>query len=181
MDSLFLVKLCSRAWSLPALAAIAQGVPARVSPLAAALGSGRTAMGSAVAQLVELGLLETNPGFGHPLRPEFRLTPSGQGLARWAMELDALVDSDEDWTVLRGKWSLAVLRDLTEERRYSDLRMRLVPVTDRALTQCLRKLSARKWIERRVSVTSAPPVVRYAPIAAGEQLIGHLQSLPDVA
>ncbi|MEM6987990.1 MAG: transcriptional regulator, partial [Pseudomonadota bacterium] len=82
MDNLFLVKLCSRAWSLPALAAIAQGVPARVSPLAAALGSGRTAMGSAVAQLLELGLLETNPGFGHPLRPEFRLTPSGQGLAR---------------------------------------------------------------------------------------------------
>ena len=56
MDNIYLVKLCSRTWSLYALHLIAGGVPARVSPLAAAAGCGRTAMGSAVAQLVDMGL-----------------------------------------------------------------------------------------------------------------------------
>ena len=34
--------------------------------------------------LIELGLLERNPGYGHPLRPAFRLTELGRTVATLA-------------------------------------------------------------------------------------------------
>ena len=81
MDINLLVKLSSRAWSLPILAQIARGVACRQAPLIAATGAGRTAFGASLTHLIDLKLLERNPGHGHPLRPEFRLTPAGQAAA----------------------------------------------------------------------------------------------------
>jgi len=69
MDKLYLVNLCSRSWALTALQLIERGTSARVSPLAAAAGCGRTAMSASVSHLLEMGLLERNPGAGHPMRP----------------------------------------------------------------------------------------------------------------
>jgi len=93
MDKKRIVKLCSRSWSLTALGLMADGVSGRVSPLAAAAGCGRTSMGASVEHLVDLGLLERNPGHGHPLRPEYRFTEQGAYVADWALELDSIVKS----------------------------------------------------------------------------------------
>ena len=84
MDINALVNMTSRAWGLPILAAFHDGVPGRQAPLLAATGASRTAFGQSLDHLIECGLVERNPGYGHPLRPEFRLTSAGDKAARVA-------------------------------------------------------------------------------------------------
>jgi len=181
MDKHYLVNLCSRTWTLTALRLIASGTSARVSPLAATAGCGRTAMSASVAHLLDMNLLERNPGSGHPMRPEFRLTQAGAAVAAWAQELDELIDTDLDRTVIRGKWSLALLSSLPEETRYSELRRALSPVSDRALSLCLGQLTERSWVSRLVSANTSPPAVSYCAVNNGLMLYRQLQHLPAVA
>jgi DNA-binding HxlR family transcriptional regulator len=180
MDKTQLVNLCARTWSLKALALMASGCPARVAPLASTAGCGRTAMGASVAHLQMLGLLERNPGRGHPLRPEYRLTASGHTVAAWALELDRLLASPAEFLLCRGKWVLPVISTLDPEQRYSDMKRELAPVTDRALSNCLGKLVQQRWVSRLVDGKSAPPTVRYRTFAKGRRLHQHLLLLPSL-
>jgi DNA-binding HxlR family transcriptional regulator len=181
MDKKHLVNLCSRTWSITALALMARGVSGRVSPLAAEAGCGRTAMSVSVEHLIDLGLLERNPGHGHPLRPEFRLTLMGLHIAEWALELGSFAESESDKALMRSKWTLPLIDCLHQERRYSDLRRELVPVTDRALSNCLSKLTEHRWVNRLVSVDTVPPMVRYHSFRVGQKVHDHLQLLAKVA
>ena len=173
-----LVKLCSRSWSLAALGLLSQGVSGRVSPLAAAAGSGRPAMTASVQHLVSLHLLERNPGHGHPLRPEYRLTSQGILVADWAAKLYTFIDSDTEKAIIRNKWSLPIISCLPEERRYSDIRRELKPITDRALSNCLGVLTDYKWITRSVSAESTPVKVNYSTNNVGKNIYRHLLELP---
>jgi DNA-binding HxlR family transcriptional regulator len=179
MDKTPLVNLCSRGWSLRTLALLADGCPARVSPLASRAGCGRTAMGATVAHLVALGLLENNPGYGHPLRAHYRLTAMGEILAQWALMLEQLLPGAQHREVVRGKWVLPVIGNLTRDQRYSSLKKELSPVTDRALSACLGRLSEHQWIERAVSVESAPPAVSYRTLEIGQAVHEHVLRLPQ--
>lgn len=178
MDKLDLVNLCSRTWSLKALALMAADCPARVSPLAAQAGCGRTAMSDSVSHLVALQLLERNPGRGHPLRPEYRLTPLGQATAQWALALDSMVSDPLDQLLCRGKWALPVVSTLNPVQRYSAMKKQLAPVTDRALSICLGKLTAQNWVARQVCSRSAPPSVSYLTVGKGRELHEHLLLMP---
>ena len=161
MDKIQFVKLCSRSWSIKSLALIARGCSPRVSPLSNAAGCGRTAMTASIQNLAELGLLERNPGYGHPLRPEFRLTDPGVALAKWALWLDNHAHTESDQSLIRSKWGLPVMSCINSTTRFSHLRNELVPVTDRALSICLTNLTSANWISRRVSQENFPPLVHY--------------------
>lgn len=174
-----LVKLCSRSWALTTLGLMAGGVSGRVSPLAAAAGCGRTSMSASVEHLVGLGLLEKNPGYGHPLRPEYRLTSRGQAVAEWALELESIIKSDREKALLRNKWSLPLISCIPDEVRYSDIRRQLVPVTDRALSSSLVRLADCRWISRKVAASMSPPIVSYRVLNAGKKVHDHLQLLTD--
>ncbi len=178
MDTCELVKLCSRSWSLTALGLMADGVPGRTSPLAAAAGCGRTAMSGSVCHLVELGLLERNPGYGHPLRPELRLTADGEDIANWASTLIWIVKGRADRRLLRSKWSLPLISCLPNETRYSELRRQLIPVSDRALSLCLGRLTEGRWISRQVSTDQSPPAVSYRLNETGSHVHRHLKVIP---
>lgn len=181
MDKHKLVNLCSRTWSLTALGLMGNGISPRVSPLAAAAGCGRTSMGASVEHLVQLGLLERNPGHGHPLRPEYRLTYEGESLADWASQLTSFTRSESDKVLLRHKWCLPLISCLPEEKRYSDIRRALVPVTDRALSHCLSHLTESAWVKRNVSNSVSPPAVTYRPMRFGQKIHNHLMKLQKVA
>ena len=61
-------------------------------------------------------------------------------------------------TLLR-KWSVPVLAELREERRFSELRAALPGITPRALALALRDLEAARLVRREVLPTRPPSTV----------------------
>src|SRR5262245_60397146 len=109
-------------WAVPVLAAL-QLTPGRFSNLMHVLGVGRESLSRALEGLVELGLIVRNPGYGHPLRPEYLVLPAGAALAPACEEL--LDRLDRLGAVEPGlkKWSMPVVHALgSEPHRFSELR-----------------------------------------------------------
>ncbi len=148
MDIETLVKTTSRAWSLSILAAMHAGIPGRQAPLLVAIGAGRTALGHSLTHLVNLDLLERNPGHGHPLRPEYRLTPRGAGMSRIAHRITSLAKHSQADFLLRRAWIVPVLAVSRQPRYFGEIKDRLPPITDRALSQTMKQLHAHRWINR---------------------------------
>lgn len=170
MDIKILVNLTSRAWSLKVLALMHEGVAGRQAPLLAASGASRTAFTHSLRHLEGLGLLERNPGHGHPLRPEFRLTPAGAALAPVAHRIDAAVRDDAGAILLRKMWTVPVLAVANRPKAFSALKRDLTPITDRALSKSLRELNGQNWIERSVDVALHPPRPFYHVVNEGAHI-----------
>ncbi len=169
MDINFLVNITSRAWALPILAQLHAGVPGRQAPLLSATGAGRTAFAQSMTHLIAIGLIERNPGYGHPLRPEFRLTQMGQSAAKLASQI-ALVSKEEEQDLLRRTWTLPVLASLHTPRHFIELKRDLSPITDRALSQSLKTMEARNWVRRQVDEQTRPPRSRYSAVQTGRKI-----------
>ncbi|MEU6431004.1 helix-turn-helix domain-containing protein [Microbispora sp. NPDC046973] len=67
------------------------------------------------------------------------------------------------------KWSMMVMAVLDEPRRFNEIKRRLEGVTQRVLTQTLRRLERNGMIARRVLPTS-PVGVEYSLTPLGESL-----------
>lgn len=156
------------------LAHLAESGHGRVSPTAHALGAGRRIIGETFLHLAQLGLLERAPGHGHPLRPEFVLSSRGSSVAAWAQEFLVRM-STSDWAAMRRAWALPVLRLVSEPQTFGSLRGQLDPVTDRALSLCLTRLTQPGWVERRVEPAVRPPQVSYLAQGRGLLISSSLQ------
>jgi DNA-binding HxlR family transcriptional regulator len=76
------------------------------------------------------------------------------------------------------KWSMMTMAVLAEPKRFNQIKRRLEGVTQRVLTQTLRRLERNGMIERRVLPTS-PVGVEYSLTPLGESLrepFSHLYS-----
>ncbi len=161
-----LVNITSRAWALPILFSMHSGVAGRQAPLLAATGAGRTAFSQSMDHLIALGLIERNPGYGHPLRPEFRLTSLGKTAANIANKIHH-VSAEEDWTLLRRSWTLPVLTSLHTPRQFGDIKRNLPTITDRALSQSLKSMESKDWVCRSVDGAARPPKSVYSAVNTG--------------
>lgn len=157
MDINALVKITSRAWSLNILALLHNGVAGRQAALLSESGASRTAFTQSLNHLIGLGILERNPGHGHPLRPEYRLTPDGVSAARVANKIKMAVTEPSDQILLRRAWTVPVLVVSHEPRYFKDIKSELGVITDRALSQSLSQLHAQDWLKRTVNVSARPP------------------------
>lgn len=166
MDIDLIVNITARAWALPILAKFNEGVPGRQAPLLAATGASRTAFRQSIEHLINLDLLERNPGHGHPLRPEFRLTPAGHIAAKLASDIVKTKLSQEQ-ILLRRSWTVPVLTTLRTPRHFAEIKRDLTTITDRALSQSLRSMEELKWIDRSVDKMSRPPKPLYSAINYG--------------
>jgi DNA-binding HxlR family transcriptional regulator len=165
-----LIALCHHRWSAPVLAELGRTRGARFVVLVNRLGVGRASLQRTLAALIELGLVRRNPGYGHPLRPEYLLTPQGEAVATRCDRLLAAVDGRAD--VLLRKWSLPVLVTLSDSARFSELREALPGITARALALALKNLERAGLVTRRVEETYPPSTVYAAtPEAARLQRI----------
>jgi DNA-binding HxlR family transcriptional regulator len=170
MDIALLVKLTSRAWSLNILALMHQGVSGRQAPLLAATSASRTSFASSLEHLVQLKLLERNPGHGHPLRPEFRLTPTGIVVAETANKIVKAVPDDGEFALLRRSWTVPILALTGTPRRFSVLKSGLATITDRALSTSLYQLEARAWLRRDIVTSARVPFPTYRVANRGVQI-----------
>jgi len=168
------IALCSKAWGIQILAYIYKGHDARVTPISHHFSTGRTSISSALDHLLVSGYIKKNAGHGHPLRPAFLLTKKGKKVARWAVSIDEVLVPN-DWTIARKSWVLPILRQSIPVRRFGELRAELKPVTDRALSETLKRLSECQWVHRQVDTKSSPPGVSYEPYGTGKILIPSLK------
>ncbi|MEQ1900079.1 MAG: winged helix-turn-helix transcriptional regulator [Devosia sp.] len=123
----------------------------------------------AVGHLLDIGLLERNPGHGHPLRPEFRLTALGARAAALAHRIQGAARSD-DLDLLRRAWTLPVLISLHRPSHFIDIKRNLPSITDRALSLSLKSMEDRAWVHRHVYVAARPPRPIYQAVNLGERI-----------
>lgn len=170
-----LTALFKRRWACPVLAELASSGGAKFITLVNRLGSNPGAMRQTLNDLIDLGWIRRNPGYGHPLRPEYILTPRGERLAHPCAALaQAFRDFEVEDVALR-KWSMPVLHVIGEgPTRFSEVARALDGVTDRALSLTLRDLSGVAIVER--NLVAGPPVrSTYAASNAGSTLLPILE------
>ena len=86
-----LVALFHNRWSVPILAELHRQRGSRFVTLARTLGMSRESLRRTLAALIESGLVGRNPGYGHPLRPEYVLTTRGDRIASRSRPLVGLL------------------------------------------------------------------------------------------
>jgi DNA-binding HxlR family transcriptional regulator len=167
-------------WAVPILAELERAGGARFVTLAHRLGVSRESLTRTLAALIGAGLVERNPGYGHPLRPEYVLTANGRRLGQYALTLvEALAAADAAEIGLR-KWSMPVVLALSHDggRRFSELHSALPGSTPRAMTLALKGLVAAGLLERTVTEDFPPATVyrltpRAGAVAAAVRALDH--------
>jgi DNA-binding HxlR family transcriptional regulator len=160
-----LIALFHHRWAPPTLALLTDRGGARFVELQRRLDVGRESLRRALDALLELGLVRRNPGYGHPLRPEYLVTGRGRAAGRMCA---GILDAGDPDLLLR-KWSVPTLAELRTGRRFSELRTALEGVTARALALALRDLEGAGLVEREVLATR-PPSTMYRATAAGRRV-----------
>jgi DNA-binding HxlR family transcriptional regulator len=162
-----LAALFHHRWAAPALALLSERGGVRFVELQRRLEVSGESLRRALDGLIELGYVARNPGYGHPLRPEYVITPAATDAAGVAAHVVAAGDPA---TLLR-KWSVPVLAALDRERRFSELQASLPGVTPRALALALQDLERAKLVRREVRPTRPPSTV-YRTTTRGARVLG---------
>src|SRR2546423_2064550 len=167
MSIQLLIELFHLRWAAPVLAELERQRGSRFVTLTRTLRVPRDSLRRTLDALVEMGLVARNPGYGHPLRPEYVLTEAGRPVARRCARLVAVLDGHRH--VALRKWSVPVLVTLERPSRFSELRVKLPGITARALAIALKDLEAAGLVERWVEA-AYPPRAVYATTPGGRRL-----------
>ena len=167
-----ILTLSQHRWSLAILAELGATGGSRFVPLANGLGASRDALRQTLDALSKAGLVMANPGYGHPSRPEYILTPDGKRIAPLCNTLLRALRRHGVEDVVLKKWSMPILAALDDETRYGELR-RGLGATPRALTITLKEMGDRGLVERRVH-TGFPPSTTYRVGAKGRHVRRHV-------
>ncbi|MBT8485319.1 MAG: GntR family transcriptional regulator [Phycisphaerales bacterium] len=171
------IALFHRRWAVPVLVALAEGQGAKFVTLASRLGVGRPTLRATLDDLVALGLVERNPGYGHPMRPEYLLTAEGARLAPSSGRLLATVRRLDIEPLAFRKWSMPLTYVLgAEPRRFRELREELPQITPRALTLSLKDLGEAALVRRAVH-DEFPPITSYRLERRARSLLAALTPL----
>ena len=162
-------------WLLPLMAHVAAEEGSRFAVMLARLGLSRSALAASLAQLQAAGWLERNPGHGHPLRPEYVLTPAGEPVAAFCRQV---MVGRERLGLEPGqlpRWSLPLIARLDgETARFSALRDALRPVTPRALSLTLKQMLHVDLIDRALE-DEFPPIAIYGLTGRGRELAAAMR------
>jgi DNA-binding HxlR family transcriptional regulator len=155
-----LVALFHNRWSVPILAELHRQRGSRFVTLARTLDMSRESLRRTLAALIDGGLVGRNPGYGHPLRPEYVLTTRGERIAARSGPLVQLLRDRSLEEVGLKKWSMPVVYALADQPlRFSELREALEGISPRALTLALKELEAVGVVERTVTRDYPPSTV----------------------
>ena len=174
-----LIRLFHHRWAVPILAAIQRQSGVRFIYLVNGLGIPRDTVRRTLNALTRMGLVRRNPGYGHPLRPEYVITTRGARSGPGCVALTAAVDRLGIGATAWRKWTMPIVAVFAEgggERRFSELRSVLSGVTARALALALKEMEEAGLIGRRI-IGDYPPSARYRLAPAGKRLAPILKTL----
>lgn len=155
-----LARLTKGRWYLHLIAGIGDKGE-RSAVLLGRLGLSRSMLSRSLGRLQQEGWIMPNPGHGHPLRPEWKLTPQGLDVLPHVEALIAAQEAVGAGPDSAGRWHLPLLAALLNgEMSFSALESALAPISPRALSQALKHAIALDHVLRRVD-NSFPPTPFY--------------------
>ncbi|MCA9288142.1 MAG: helix-turn-helix transcriptional regulator [Phycisphaerales bacterium] len=176
-----LVALCARRWNIPILAELARRDGAKFATLVHTLDAPPASVRASLDALIASGLVAPNPGYGHPLRPEYVLSDAGKPVASTCFRLDVVLSAAPIRAVSFRKWSIPVLDAVGRGcRRFGQIGGALPGITDRALSLSLRALEGVSMVDRSLG-PGRPPTARYAIPASGQGVVAVLSDLFPVS
>jgi len=172
-----LIELAHHRWNIPVIAELSRGPGAKFVTMANRLGASRASLSSSLAYLIRLGLVEKNEGHGHPMRPEYLLTPTGRDISEQCRALIRVLRRDDETDLAFRKWTLPLLAVIGDEtRRFNELSGRLEGATPRAVTLGLKALLRAHWA-RRTLIDDYPPTAGYELKGRGRQVLACVDGL----
>ena len=168
-------------WALPILAELQRNNGCKFVTLVMRLKLSKDALSRTLTALIEQGLVMRNPGYGHPLRPEYILTTAGQQIGMQVLELMQTLERLEVTDVALKKWSLPILVILQDHKRFTDMIERLPGLTTRALAISLRELEQAKLLEPFTGIQGSRNGYRLSLIGEelGLKLLALVLALPE--
>ncbi len=164
-------------WNLPVLAEIHRTAGTRFVVMVNRLGVSRDSLTHTLDALIAARWVRRNPGYGHPLRPEYILAKSGSRIAPHCQNLLEELQSRQAEDIGLRKWSMPVLLMIAEgEGHFAELKSALPGITARALSLALRDLQEASLIDR-VVLDQYPPTTRYDPASGSRGLVTALSKL----
>jgi len=165
-------------WTVPLLALLLAEDGARFAALVGTLGIARDSLSRTLAHAIERGWVSRHEGYGHPLRPEYVLTPHGRAIAAACARMMAVRHRLGLEPHSLPRWSLPILGRLRREPvRFSDLLGNLAPITPRALSLNLKQMVDGRLITRSVAPV-CPPSALYGLAEPGHELMRCLGTAP---
>jgi DNA-binding HxlR family transcriptional regulator len=175
-----LLELVERRWNIPVIADLYRGSGAKFVTLVNRLGIGRGSLSATLNHLVDMDLVYRNPGYGHPMRPEYLLTERGLEVGGHCLKLAQAVGRADGAALAYRKWTLPLVASIgcshRGQVRFRDLRHKLTAATPRAITLGLKGLLEHRWIGRSL-IDDYPPAAGYHLLARGERVYGSLEEL----
>jgi DNA-binding HxlR family transcriptional regulator len=174
-----IVELFHHRWAVPMLAEMHRCGGVRFVQFVNGMGIPRDTVRRTLEVMVRWRLVKRNPGYGHPLRPEYILTRRGARVGSVCADLMAVIRRLGIQDEAQHKWTMPVLYRLGNSargQRFSQLEESLPGVTPRALAMALKEMKGVGLIERRV-VDTYPPSSLYQLAPKGRRTLPLLMKL----
>ncbi len=167
-----LIELAHHRWNIPIVAELHRSSGAKFITLANSLSASRGSLSASINDLIDQGLVMRNPGHGHPMRPEYLLTPRGEAIGEQCLRLARLVERRDEMDLAYRKWTLPLVAAIGDQaRRFNELRSSLgTHATPRAVTLGLKAIQSAGWAERSI-IDAYPPAAGYALRASGRRVL----------
>lgn len=174
-----ITELFHHRWTIPIVADLFQYGGARFVELINRLQISRDSLSNTLRYLDEKQLAIRNPGYGHPLRPEYILTERGTALGPICLKFMRTVEKQDLHDLALRKWPMPVLLSINSgAQRFNELRQELDFITPRALSNTLLQLEEPKLVSRHIQ-DLRPPATIYQLTPKARSIIPHLESLHD--
>lgn len=161
--------LFSKRWNVRILAVLHESKGARFAVMRQALTVNADSLTRCLKFLIKGGWVRRNPGYGHPLRPEYILTSQGQSVAPHCSSLVAAVDRLEMADTVYQKWSVPLLVAIQAGNGRFNVLRETLGISPRALTQSLQRLCASGLVRKKSEYRLTPTGDRVATL--GRRLV----------
>lgn len=172
-----LVELVHHRWNIPVVAELHRRSGTKFVALVNSLGVSRASLSTSLCDLVDLGLVRKNPGYGHPMRPEYLLTPAGTEIGEQCLSLMQLVQQRNETDLAFRKWTLPLVAAIDQElRRFNEMQRALQGATPRAIALGLKLMLQQRWAARSL-IDDYPPTAGYSLMPKGRSILVRIDGL----